>query len=524
MPETRGTDSRLTQLETTTENTSAQVQALTTAIQHLTKEVTTINGNFQTLTAEMEQLRRNPNPHLANPNPYPNPNPNPNPNQPIDPNPVNENPIPFALLKPLRIVVPRFEEGDPVNWIFQIQQFFDLHQTPVEHRLRVASFYFDGAALSWFQWVKRNTQINDWATFLVALQERFGPPENEDFQGQLAKLRQTTTVIDYYNSFELLSNRVNGLPESFLLSCFISGLKPEIQVEVASFAPTSISRALALAKVQENKQCQFRAQPKLHSPYPPLLPTPVNTIPVSQRPPLIQGSKFPVKRLTQSEMAVRREKGLCYNCDEKFVPGHICKAKFMYLVVPDEELELNNSETSHTGLDYSSLELRPPHISYHALMGMSVPRTLKLCGSINGNSLLILVDGGSTNNFIPPSMVTRLQLQISKTPDFKVMVGSGEYLHCKGLCKAVHIIIQGITFIVDFFVLPVEGVALVLGVQWLQQLGPVLFDYNKLTLGFFLSDDYITLKGHASQQYLNNQNLTINKPPHISTLHLSSAF
>nr|GEZ34519.1 hypothetical protein [Tanacetum cinerariifolium] len=263
--------SRLTQLETTTTVTLAQVQALTAAIQQLTIEVTTINGNFQTLTAE--QLRRNPNPHLDVV--QPNPNHNPNPKQPINPNPINENQTPIALLKPLRIVAPRFEEGDLVDWIFQIQQYFDLHQTPVEHLLRVASFYFVGAALSWFQWVKRNTQINDWATFLVALHERFGTPENEDFQGQLAK-QQSSTVIDYYNRFELLSNRINGLPESFLLSCFISGLKPEIQTEVSCFAPTTISRALALVKVRENKLNLFRSQPRLHSPYPPLLATPTS--------------------------------------------------------------------------------------------------------------------------------------------------------------------------------------------------------------------------------------------------------
>ena len=30
-------------------------------------------------------------------------------------------------LKPIKIDVPRFEEGDPQGWIFKVQQYFDFH-------------------------------------------------------------------------------------------------------------------------------------------------------------------------------------------------------------------------------------------------------------------------------------------------------------------------------------------------------------------------------------------------------------
>ncbi|KAH1038953.1 hypothetical protein J1N35_040696 [Gossypium stocksii] len=35
-----------------------------------------------------------------------------------------------------------------------------------------------------------------------------------------------------------------------------------------------------------------------------------------------------IKRLTQTEMAERRAKGLCYNCDESYSMGHKCKRLF----------------------------------------------------------------------------------------------------------------------------------------------------------------------------------------------------
>ena len=35
-------------------------------------------------------------------------------------------------LRPLRIEVPRFEDGDPQGWIFMIQQYFDCHNATEE--------------------------------------------------------------------------------------------------------------------------------------------------------------------------------------------------------------------------------------------------------------------------------------------------------------------------------------------------------------------------------------------------------
>ena len=55
------------------------------------------------------------------------------------------------------------------SWIFKILQFFDYHATPDDERLQIASFYLDGAALSWFQWMHRNNQLTTWADFLNAL-------------------------------------------------------------------------------------------------------------------------------------------------------------------------------------------------------------------------------------------------------------------------------------------------------------------------------------------------------------------
>lgn len=87
----------------------------------------------------------------------------------------------------------------------------------------------DDHALNLYQWMYNNMQLTSWPNFLHSLQTRFAPSQFEDPQGALFKLTQTSSVQEYQCQFELFSNLVIGLPANFLLSCFISGLKPHIR-------------------------------------------------------------------------------------------------------------------------------------------------------------------------------------------------------------------------------------------------------------------------------------------------------
>ena len=84
-------------------------------------------------------------------------------------------------LKPLRIDVPRFEDGDPRGWIFKIQQYIDFHSATEEQRLQIAPLYFDGKALSWYRWRQKNAKIDSLTSFLKSLQVTFGPSKLEDY-------------------------------------------------------------------------------------------------------------------------------------------------------------------------------------------------------------------------------------------------------------------------------------------------------------------------------------------------------
>lgn len=155
-------------------------------------------------------------------------------------------------------------------------------------------------------------------------------------------------------------------------------------------------------------------------------------------------------------------------------------------------------------------------------IGHAVPSTLKLAGSINGQEVIILVDGGSTNNFIQSGMAAHLNLVMQPSMHTWVTVGNGDTLTCGGECSAVPLKVGDTIFTIDLILLPIYGAYLVLAVQWLLQLGPVLFDYKHLWMEFsFQGKTSSTTWSHsttftAGQSYLSPHN-SIGWSPILST-------
>ncbi|GAU49705.1 hypothetical protein TSUD_182030 [Trifolium subterraneum] len=410
--------------------------------------------------------------------------------------PPPPSPPPFPRPHRMKLDVPRFNGTDALGWIFKINQFFDYHDTPEAERLTVASFYMEGPALGWFQWMSNNGQLTSWSALLYALEARFAPSQYNDPKGALFKLTQRSTVNDYLSEFETLANRITGLAPSFLLSCFISGLNSDVRREVQALQPLTLIQAAALARLQEEKLNDHRRAVRGKGI---LASTPS---PTKITPPLLQSSSKPIfKRLSPTEMTLRREKGLCFNCDEKFSPGHKCASKF-FIMIAEEDVASDESYGLEALLDPPQPDPEPDpdttqaQISFHALSGHLAPETLRLIGRIAAHNLVILINGGSTDNFIQERLVKSLGLQTQPTQALRVMVGNGNIIECHQVCTQIPIHIQNQVFTVDLHVLPLSGADVVFGVQWMKSLGPILTDYNDLTMKFIQAGKIIELKGN----------------------------
>jgi hypothetical protein len=100
-------------------------------------------------------------------------------------------------------------------------------------------------------------------------------------------------------------------------------------------------------------------------------------------------------------------KGLYYNCDDKYFPGHKCKEQNIFMSI-SEDISEEDVETPFVPESPESTDITPPSdppevepvISLNALTGFSAPQTLKLIGYIKHRKVIILVDSGSTHNFV----------------------------------------------------------------------------------------------------------------------------
>ena len=162
-----------------------------------------------------------------------------------------------------------------------------------------------------------------------------------------------------------------------LLDCFISGLKPDIRRDVIAQAPTSMIRTISLAKLYEEKYI-----PK-HKPYQPHSLQKTLSYPITQTqkttslPPLLTTptatqhtqthNKYSnIKNISAVEIRLRREKGLCFTCDEKFSPGHKCPNK-QYLLLQVEMNEQDSLEPDPQIMLYLTFKTYRWNLIYHSM-------------------------------------------------------------------------------------------------------------------------------------------------------------
>ncbi|XP_058775591.1 uncharacterized protein LOC131649859 [Vicia villosa] len=425
----------------------------------------------------------------------------------------------IPTLPPLRspkLELSLFDGSNPLEWLFQADQFFSFYNMPPENRLSLVSFYMKEDALSWFKWMHQNRLLTTWGSFTRELELRFGPSTFENHQAELFKLKQIGSIMEDQTKFEQLGNKVIGLPAEAILNYFISGLQLEIQNELAIHKPTSISQAIDLAKLIESKlkdskpkfpkpfSTNYSKQPLPHStlPSPKAHPSPTQN---SQYPPktlTTQQPKTPIRKLTQAQLQERRAQRLCFNCDEKFFTDHKCSTGRFFILIADDDMGDDQAEIEENSINNNDTDLNDTYfqLSPQAVTGQFSPHILKFKGSIAGLPVMVLVDTGSTHNIMQPRIAHHLNLQTTPINQFSVMVGNGSHLQCEGICNQVEISLQNKPFTLPFYLLPIEGADIVLGMAWLRTLGPIQADFSIPSLTFQHQNRPITLTGDPSSK------------------------
>ena len=68
---------------------------------------------------------------------------------------------------------------------------------------------------------------------------------------------------------------------------------------------------------------------------------------------------------------------------------------------------------------------------------------MRIQGKINGHCLVILIDIGSTHNFVDAAMIFVLHLPLDPSVTFEVKVANGASIRTQGVCSNVKVAMQG---------------------------------------------------------------------------------
>ena len=114
---------------------------------------------------------------------------------------------------------------------------------------------------------------------------------------------------------------------------------------------------------------------------------------------------------------------------------------------------------------------------------------------IGSYNVIILIDSGSIHNFISERTANLLRLLVVPTETFTIQVANGESLKSRGRFEEVPVDLQGIVFSLTLYYLPLTGLDIVLGIQWLELLGFVICDWKRLTMKFLWENQPRRLTG-----------------------------
>ncbi|KAL4564274.1 hypothetical protein LXL04_028334 [Taraxacum kok-saghyz] len=96
-----------------------------------------------------------------------------------------------------------------------------------------------------------------------------------------------------------------------------------------------------------------------------------------------------IRRLSDKEWQFKREKGLCFKCDEKWNIGHRCRRKELSVLITYEEDDIEEEQDKGPDEEPQPATDENPILSgicLNSFLGVANPKTLKIRGQIKDRS------------------------------------------------------------------------------------------------------------------------------------------
>jgi hypothetical protein len=414
--------------------------------------------------------------------------------------------------RPPKTEFPRFDGENPKWWKKVCEKYFDLYSVDHETWANFATMHFVGNAALWLQSYEAEHDVDGWEDLCVAVHEKFGRNKHTKYLQALERCKQTQTVEKYYQKFESIRHQVlvhnKHYDEAYFVTKFLNGLRSDIRKAIRLHNPRTVDAALTLAETQEelldedrpynNTRARMDSKNRFSRTGFPgkgiLSYNPEGSDRKQEEQPT---NKAPWNDKLKSLKAQRRERGECFKCGEKFIPGHKCNKSVPLHIVEElmEVLSVSSSESEQEGKTASSSDESFMHISQCALAGTSHRKSIRLQGTIKGKQVLILIDSGSCGSFINSTTVKELGLTQTEVEPVTVQVADGGKTRITTAVTDMEWECQGSKFKDTFRVFSVPCYDIILGMDWLDACGKMWVDWPNKKMRFKHLGKRITLRG-----------------------------
>ncbi|KAL4568635.1 hypothetical protein LXL04_024250 [Taraxacum kok-saghyz] len=356
--------------------------------------------------------------------------------------------------------MPFFDGTDPDGWILQAERYFAIYQLINEEQIEAAILSLNGEAVSWYRWSNKQQPITTWGQMKSIFLQKFRLIHGGSLYEQWASLEQTGSTGDYIKKFVELAAPLEGVSGPVALANFIKGLRPQIKNELRMWDPEQLGSAMDLAQQIEEKNRALRIRGQGTSGFSPNSTTNFTRSTTNQR------RTREDRSLTESQITDKRNRGLCYKCDEKWHKGHRCRTQINVILVDEEDeeeespdLEENESPANPDTPEVANLV----EVSLNSVAGLTAPKTMKLTGQIGDKQVVTRIDPGATHNFITSTLVSSLNLLVTDTEPYGVRMGTSDQETSRGICKGLLLQLPELEVVEDFLPLRLGSADVILG-------------------------------------------------------------
>jgi len=162
------------------------------------------------------------------------------------------------------------------------------------------------------------------------------------------------------------------------------------------------------------------------------------------------------------------------------IEGHIKKKKDQTVKYPEEKYQETSKERDTHQEPTPEKEEMNPTISRNAFVGITTLQTINIEGNIKKKKVIVFIDSSSTHNFINCKIAKDLNCFLDLAPECPMMVVSEGTINFSRKCHNIKLSMGEYVLNSPMFSVPMGGANVVLGVQWLQSLGTITFNFKNI--------------------------------------------